>query len=176
MNIIFDSMHNISDLLILGIVIIASFFFGKLVKYIKLPSLIGFMLIGVILGPSLLDVLGVVKQEHLGFLTEIALSFIALSIGLELNFSSIKKLGSGIVWIILIESIGTFILVTGVVFLVTKNLPLALILGGIAPASAPEGTVAVIQENKTNGPLTKALYAVVGFDDGLGIVIFGFAA
>ena len=70
MNIIFDSMHNISDLLILGIVIIASFFFGKLVKYIKLPSLIGFMLIGVILGPSLLNVLGVVKQEHLGFLTE----------------------------------------------------------------------------------------------------------
>ncbi len=176
MNIIFDSLHNISDLLILGIVIIASFFSGKLIKYIKLPSLIGFMLIGVILGPSLLDVLGVVKQEHLGFLTEIALSFIALSIGLELNFSSLKKLGSGIVWIILIESIGTFILVTGVVFLVTKNLPLALILGGIAPASAPEGTVAVIQENKTNGPLTKALYAVVGFDDGLGIVIFGFSA
>ncbi|RKY53056.1 MAG: hypothetical protein DRP93_07165 [Candidatus Neomarinimicrobiota bacterium] len=176
MNIIFDSIHNISDLLILGIVIIASFFFGKLVKYIKLPALIGFMLIGVILGPSLLNVLGVVKQEHLGFLTEIALSFIALSIGLELDFSSIKKLGSGIVWIILLESFGTFIVVTGAVFLLTKNLPLALILGGIAPASAPEGTVAVIQEYKTRGPLTKTLYAVVGFDDGLGIVIFGFAA
>jgi Kef-type K+ transport system membrane component KefB len=176
MNTIFDSIHNIPDLLILGIVIIASFFSGRLVKHIKLPSLIGFMLIGVLLGPSVLNILGSVKQEHLGFLTEIALSFIALSIGLELNFSSIKKLGSGIVWIILLESFGTFIIVSGIIFLFTKNLPLALVLGGIAPASAPEGTVAVIQEFKAKGPLTKTLYAVVGFDDGLGIVIFGFAA
>ncbi|MCF7859917.1 MAG: cation:proton antiporter [Candidatus Cloacimonetes bacterium] len=176
MNTILNSLYNISDLLIIGIVIIASFFSGRLVKYIKLPSLIGFMLIGVILGPSLLNILGEVKQEHLGFLTEIALSFIALSIGLELNFASIKKLGKGIVWIILLESFGTFIIVAGIVFLVTGNLPLALILGGIAPASAPEGTVAVIQEYKAKGPLTKTLYAVVGFDDGLGIVIFGFAA
>jgi len=48
--------------------------------------------------------------------------------------------------------------------------------GAIAPASDPAGTVAVIQEYKTKGSLTRALYSVVGFDDGLGIIIFGFAA
>ena len=134
------------------------------------------MLIGVLLGPSVLNVLSDIKQEYLGFITEIALGFIALSIGLELKFSSIKKLGSGIIWIILIESFGTFALVTTAIYLLTGNLPLALILGGIAPASAPEGTVAVIQDYKAKGLLTKALYAVVGFDDGIGIIIFGFAS
>ncbi len=176
MNAFIASFQNLSDILIIGIIIISSYFLGRLVKQIKLPSLIGFMLIGVLLGPSVLNVLGSVKQEHLSFLTEIALSFVALSIGLELNFSSIKKLGKGIFWIIIAESFGTFIIVSTLIFLITKNLPLALILGGIAPASAPEGTVAVIQEFKAKGKLTKTLYAVVGFDDGLGIIIFGFAA
>ena len=53
---------------------------------------------------------------------------------------------------------------------------MALLLGAVAPASAPAGTVAVIQECRAQGNLTKALYAVVGFDDGLAILIFGFAA
>jgi Kef-type K+ transport system membrane component KefB len=64
--------------------------------------------------------------------------------------------------------------VTGGLYVLTKNLPLALIFGAIAPASAPAGTVAVIKEYKAQGNLTNALYSVVGFDDGLGIIIFGF--
>jgi hypothetical protein len=61
-------------------------------------------------------------------------------------------------------------------YLLTRDLPLSLIFGSMAPASAPAGTVAVIQECKAKGSLTKTLYAVVGFDDGLAIIIFGFAA
>jgi Kef-type K+ transport system membrane component KefB len=139
-------LHNLPVLLIIGAIILVAFLFGKLAQLVKLPSLIGFMFVGVLLGPSLLNILGTVRQEELGFITQIALGFVALSIGLELNFSSLKKLGSGIVWIIFAESIGTFVLVTGMIFLLTKNLPLALILGGIAPASAPEGTVSVSGE------------------------------
>jgi len=101
---------------------------------------------------------------------------VALTIGLELKLSSLKKLGNGITWIIFAESFGAFILVFTAVFLYTKNMPLALVFAGIAPASAPAGTVAVIQEYRAKGPLTKSLYVIVGFDDGLGIIIFGFAA
>jgi Kef-type K+ transport system membrane component KefB len=176
MNAFFNSIHNLPQLLIIGCIIVAAFYLGKTVKIIKLPSLIGFMLLGVLLGPSLFNILGEARQEQLSFITEIALGFVALSIGLELKFSSLKKLGSGIVSIIFVESFGAFILVTGFVYLFTKDLPLSLIFGGIAPASAPAGTVAVIQEYKAKGSLTKALYAVVGFDDGLGIIIFGFTA
>lgn len=163
-------------LLLIGITIFISFYIGKTMKYIKLPSIIGYMVIGVLLGPSLLNLLHSEVQETLSFITEIALGFVAISIGVELNFASLKKLGKGIIFIIFAESFGAFILVfTGVYFL-TDNLPMALIFGSIAPASAPAGTVAIIQEYKAKGSLTKALYAIVGFDDGLGIIIFGFSA
>jgi Kef-type K+ transport system membrane component KefB len=113
--------------------------------------------------------------DDLSFITEIALGLVAFSIGAELNLSSLRRLGSGIVSIILAESFGAFLVVTAAVYLLTRDLPLALIFGAMAPASAPAGTVAVIQECRAKGPLTQALYAVVGFDDGLAIVIFGFA-
>lgn len=167
---------NNSILFIVGAMIIIAFYGGKASKLINLPSIIGYMIVGVLLGPSLFNYLNEPTQEKLSFLTDVALGFVALSIGLELNFKSLKKLGKGIITVIFSESLMAFILVTLGTFFLTKNLPLAIILGAIAPASAPAGTVAVIQEYKAKGPLTDTLYAVVGFDDGLGIIIFGFAS
>jgi Kef-type K+ transport system membrane component KefB len=144
-------------------------------KFIRLPSIIGFMLAGVLLGPSLFSLLSSDLSEKLSFITEIALGFVAASIGLELSFKTLKLLGRGIPLIIVSESLLAFTVVTAGIFMLTGDLPLSLIFGAIAPASAPAGTVAVIQEYRARGSLTKALYAVVGFDDGLGIVIYGFA-
>jgi len=175
-------MHNTMNsfplpvLLLVGAIIIIGLYFGRNMKYIRLPSIIGFMVFGVVLGPSVINILDSNTRESLSFIAEIALGFVALSIGLELKFTALKKLGNGIIYIILFESFAAFLFVFGGVWLLTGNLPLALIFGSIAPASAPAGTVAVIQEFKAKGSLTKALYAVVGFDDGLGIMIFGFAA
>ncbi len=162
-------------LLLIGTIIIVGYYFGNNMKYFHFPSIIGFMLFGVILGPSLLNVMHVSMQEDISFITEIALGFVALSIGLELNFETLKRLGVGIVYIILLESFGAFVLVFLGLYALTGDLPLSLIFASVAPASAPAGTVAVIHEYKARGSLTKALYAVVGFDDGLGIIIFGFA-
>ncbi|MCG8570601.1 MAG: cation:proton antiporter [Spirochaetes bacterium] len=171
-------------LLIIGIVTFLGFYFGKVMKYIRLPSIIGFMIIGVLMGPSLFGILSEELQYSLAFITEIALGFVAISIGLELSLSSLKQQGRSIIFVIIAESLMAFILVTASVFLFARlnpkmsafALPLALIFGSIAPASAPAGTVAIIKEYKARGPLTKALYSVVGFDDGLGIIIFGFAS
>ena len=162
-------------IMVVGIMTLAGFYFGKTMRFLRLPSIIGFMLIGVVIGPSALNLLGEELQEGFGFITEIALGFVALSIGLELSFAALKKQGIGIILIIVFESFLAFVVVTAAVFLLTRNLPLALIFGSLAPASAPAGTVAVIQEYKAKGNLTNALYAVVGFDDGLAIIIFGFA-
>jgi Kef-type K+ transport system membrane component KefB len=134
------------------------------------------MLVGVVLGPSLLHLFDEPSMERLSFITEIALGFVAFSIGSELNLSTLKRLGGGIISIILAESFGAFIVVALAVYALTRDLPLALIFGSMAPASAPAGTVAVIQECRAKGSLTTTLYAVVGFDDGLAIIIFGFAA
>lgn len=175
MNFDFTGMA-IPVLLLLGGIIIFSFYFGRSVKLIKLPTIIGYMILGVILGPSFLNLLNEQLQAQFAFIPEIALSFVALSIGLELNFVALRKLGIGILYIIMFESFGALLLVSGGLYLLTHDITLSLIFGAIAPASAPAGTVAIIQEYKARGSLTQTLYAVVGFDDGLGIMIFGIVA
>ncbi len=163
-------------LAIIGVVTLAGLYSGKVVKVFRLPSIIGFMIVGVILGPSLLGLIDEGLSDDLGFIADIALGFVALSIGLELDLAVLRKLGGGMVTVILAESLLAFIVVFVAIYLLTRDLPLALIFGAVAPASAPAGTVAVIQEYRASGKLTQALYAVVGFDDGLGVIIFGFAA
>ena len=177
-------LHTLPSLLLVGLMITGSFYLGKGMKWMRLPSIIGFMIIGVIAGniikPDILDKIHLATPkgflDSLSFIPEIALALVALTIGLELSFVSLKKQGFGIVSIIFAESCGGIFIFKKAVFFVTRSWPRALLFGAIAPASAPAGTVAVIQECKAKGPLTKALYAVVGFDDGLGIIIFGFAA
>jgi Kef-type K+ transport system membrane component KefB len=159
-----------------GVAAIVGFYWGRGARKIKLPSILGYMLLGVVLGPSLLNMFNESSLERLSFITQIALGFVAFSIGSELSLSSLKRLGPGVISIILAESFAAFIVVSIAVYLLTRDLPMAIVFGAVAPASAPAGTVAVIQEYKAKGSLTKALYAVVGFDDGLAILIFGFAA
>lgn len=172
---------DLSPLAVVGIATLIGYYMGHIARFCKLPSIIGYMVLGVIMGPSLLNLFKHSMLEDMSFITEIALGFVAFSIGAELSISSLRKLGSGMVSIIFTESFSAFFLVTGAVYLYTGltggwDFPLAIIFGAMAPASAPAGTVAVIQECKAKGNLTKALYAVVGFDDGLAIIIFGFAA
>jgi len=165
---------------LVGAMLIVCFYVGKLIKKTSLPSLIGYMLVGALFGPSFkhfgMEVFTESVQQSLSFITQVALGFVAFSIGSELSMKSLKRLGSGIVWIIFSESFAAFFVVTGLIYAVTRDLPMALIFGSMAPASAPAGTVAIIQEYKAKGSLTQALYAVVGFDDGLAIIIFGFSA
>jgi len=169
-------MPSLPLIALLGAATVLSLYMGRLVRKINLPSLVGYMILGVILGGSVLGVMSKENIHSLGFLTDVALGFVAFTIGSELNIKGLKKLGKGIIYIIIAESLAAFAVVTAGVWLVTKNLPMALIFGSLAPASAPAGTVAVIQEYGAKGTLTRALYAVVGFDDGLAIVIFGFAS
>ena len=170
------SFLHVSALTLLGAATIIGFYMGRAARRVTLPSLIGYMIFGVILGPSVLNLFDEPMIQDLSFLPEIALGFVAFVIGSQLSLSSLKRLGSGIISIIFAESLGAFFVVAAAVYLLTRDLPLSIILGAMAPASAPAGTVAVIQEHKAKGNLTKALYAVVGFDDGLAIMIFGFSA
>ncbi|HEO72188.1 MAG TPA: hypothetical protein ENN80_13080, partial [Candidatus Hydrogenedentes bacterium] len=169
------STLGLSAFALLGIAAAAGFYAAYVARWVKLPSIIGYMAVGIVLGPSVLRLIDEAAVERFSFLTEVALGFVAFSIGSELNMPSLKRQGIGIVSIILAESFAAFVVVVIAVYLLTRDLPQALILGSMAPASAPAGTVAVIQEYKARGSLTKALYAVVGFDDGLAIIIFAFA-
>jgi len=163
-------------LLLLGVLLIFGFYVGGVARKLRMPSLIGFMLMGVVLGPSVLGIISEHNLESLSFVTEIALGFVAFSIGAELSVKSLRRLGKGIISIILAESFCAFFVVMLSVYALTRSWPMALLFGAVAPASAPAGTVAVIQEYRAKGSLTKALYAIVGFDDALAILIFGLSA
>ena len=142
------SFLKISTLTLMGAATIVAFYVGRIARFAKLPSLIGYMVVGIILGPSLLHLFDEASMEHLSFITEIALGFVAFSIGSELNLSSLRRLGVGIISIIFAESFGAFFVVTGGLYLLTKDLPFSLIFGSMAPASAPAGTVAVNQRQR----------------------------
>ena len=169
------SFLQFSILTLLGCATIIGFYVGRLANRINLPTIIGYMALGIILGPSILNIFekGIIQQ--LSFLSEIGLGFVAFTIGSELSLASLKRMGPGIVSIILAESLMAFLVVAIAIYVLTRDLPLSIIFGAMAPASAPAGTVAVIQEYKAKGSLTRTLYAVVGFDDGLAVVIYGFA-
>lgn len=113
--------------------------------------------------------------EHLNFITHIALGAIALGIGAELEWKRIRTLGRSILAIAFCEAFGAFLFVFLAVLLIWRNLPFAILLGAVSSATAPAATVAVIQQYKAHGPLTKTILAVVGIDDAISFIIFAFA-
>lgn len=163
-------------LLFLGIVIIGGYIGGKLSNRFKFPAVIGYLLIGLILGPSVLNVLKLEQVGQMGLISDIALGIVAFTIGSELRIGILKRLGKGILTVIFAESLFAFFIVFFFTYFFTHKIYLALLLGAMAPASAPAGTVVVLQEYRAKGPLTNALLMVVGLDDGLAIIIYTFAA
>lgn len=163
-------------ILFLGIIIIVGYIGGKLSNRFKFPAVIGYLLAGLLLGPSVLNILKIEHIHQMGLISDIALGVVAFTIGSELRIGVLRKLGKGIVTVVFTESFFAFFAVLALVYFFTHKIYIALLLAAMAPASAPAGTVVVLQENKAKGPLTNALLTVVGLDDGLAIMIYAFAA
>ena len=151
------------------ITIVVSFVFVRL----HLPQVIGYILVGIILGISGIQLFDSARIDHLNMVTYFALSMIGFTIGGELRWARIKRFGASIIIIItFFESTFSCLIVFCGIYFLTFNLPLALLLGGLACATAPGGTTNVIQEYKARGQLTSTLYGVVGADDAFAIIIF----
>lgn len=163
-------------LFFVGLIIIIGFIGGKISNKFKSPAVLGYLLAGLFLGPSVFNIFSLALIDKVGVFNDIALALIAFIIGSELRLTILKQMGGKIITIMFSESIITFILVALGVYLLSRDLPSALLFGAIAAASAPAGTAVVLQEYKAKGSLTNALYAVVGLDDGVGVVIYAFSA
>ena len=152
----------------------------RLISYkIKVPAVSGYVIGGVLLGGSLfLWIPGMppfskrwfFSEEtlpQLVFITHIALGAIALTIGSELEWKRLRTLGRSILFIAFFEAFGAFILVTFIIYLISTDFSLALLLGAISSATAPAATVSVIQQYRARGPLTSTILTVVGIDDAI---------
>jgi len=160
-------------LFLTGIMILFPLFLSRASGKLRLPNVVGYMIAGILLGPSVLNFLDDKTLGDMEFITHMALGFVAFKIGLEIDLKEMKTHGRGIIITTLSESFLAVIMVAFLIYLLTGNLALSLIFGALAPASAPAGTIAVIDETKSRGSLTKTLYSVVGIDDGLALIIFG---
>jgi len=161
-------------LLLAGVAIGLGFLIGKGTHLMKITGIVGYIVTGIIIGPEILGIIHLSSVE-IETMTNVALGFVAFIIGGELTISLLRKIGKSIIAIIIGESIGAFFVVFIGVYILTNNLSLSILFAAMAPASAPAGAVAVIHEYKAKGKLTNAILAVVGFDDGLAVLIYAFS-
>jgi Kef-type K+ transport system membrane component KefB/CBS domain-containing protein len=163
-------------LLLLGISIFLGTLGGRIFQKFKIPQVVGYIIIGLILGKSFFGIFHDKIIEALNPFTSIALGIIGFVIGSELKFDVFKKYGCSIYSILLSEGIFTFVVVGTVITLLTQKLYLGLLFGALASATAPAATVDVLWEYKSRGPLTTTLLAIVALDDALALIIYGFAS
>ncbi len=180
-------MHDVT--FALAILLVAGFLTAKLGQLLRLPSVTGYILAGLLLGPS---GVGLITKDVMGsqleHFTQIALMLIAFGIGEHLELKRLKYMMKSIGLIGLCETSGAFLLVlTGTFFVaratyhgdplwtISNLFVLALLLAAVSVATAPAATLHVMRELKAKGPLTSTLMAVVAVDDALAIMFFGVA-
>ncbi|MFH1347191.1 MAG: cation:proton antiporter [Candidatus Margulisiibacteriota bacterium] len=156
-----------------AVLLIMGFIFSRLAKVVKLPRVTGYIIAGILLGPSIMKVFTHTALTQMEFMPQFALGIIAMVIGAGLSFSLIKRLGIGLLLITLCESLGAFFLVMLLLSWLKMPLEAVLPLAAIAAATAPAATVAVIREYRAAGPFTETIMAVVALDDAVAITLFG---
>ena len=179
----FNSLRATQLVLLLGIVMFFGAVGGRIFKKLKIPQVVGYIVIGILIGSSGLQVLGKETIAALNPVSTVALSMIGFLVGGELKLNIIKKYGKQFVGILLFEAITPFFIVGGIIFAVslaiTKNLNLSislgLILGAICSATAPAATTDVLVEYRTRGPLTTIVYGIVAMDDAFALILYAVA-
>ena len=173
-------------LLSLSIALLSGLLLSRLAKLLKLPAVTAYLVAGIIIGPCVLGRLGVggigfVSEDNVesfSLICDVALGFIAFSIGNEFRLTQLKKIGKQATIVGILQAVITTLLVDaaliGLHFIIPDQFPLpaAIVLGAIASATAPAATLMVVKQYKAKGPVTDILLPVVALDDAVGLVIF----
>lgn len=160
-----------------GISLVIGMIGGKLAKLVKLPSVSGYLIAGLFVGPAIFGDYAIIsggELKSLGFISELALAFIAFSIGSEFVISDLRKYGKKVFIITIAEVIGAILLVFVLMFFVFKqDFAFSIIIASMSAATAPAATLLVMRQYRAYGPMTKNLLSVVALDDVVGIIAFG---
>ena len=173
-------------LLSVSVALLAGLLMTRLFKPLKLPSVTAYLIAGVLIGPYCLGALGI---DGIGFssmeqvsalapISEIALGFIAFSIGNEFRLSELKKTGKSALVIGVVQALVAALLVDAALIALHFAMPhkfsiaQAITLGAIATATAPAATLMVVRQYKAKGPLTNLLLPIVALDDAVGLIVF----
>uniref|UniRef100_UPI0026077189 cation:proton antiporter domain-containing protein n=1 Tax=Oceanispirochaeta sp. TaxID=2035350 RepID=UPI0026077189 len=159
-------------------------FVGRLFQKWKIPQVVGYICLGVILGKTGFNVVNTSTLVALQPFNSFALGLIGFMIGGELKISTLKKYGKQFSTILILEALGAFFLVSilmilmGFLFFNDKltAISFGLLMGAISSATAPAATTDVLWENKTKGPLTTMVLGIVAMDDAFALLLFALAS
>ena len=162
-----------NTILNLGFILLVGLLAERLIQKIKLPTVTAFIIVGILLGPSLFNIVNAQLISSSGLISNIALGIIAFSLGESFLFSSFKEIGRPVIYISLTAALLPWFLVTaGLYLLLAQPLPVAILFGAISSATAPAATLMVIREYKARGNFTNTLLGVVAIDDAWCLIVF----
>ena len=174
-----------SIFLSLSIALLAGLLLSRLAKIVKLPAVTAYLISGILIGPFVLGALGIpgigitsMQIESFGLISDLALGFIAFSMGNEFRLSQLKKIGKQATVIGVLQALITTIVVDVALIALhfampnTLSIPAAIVLASVATATAPAATLMVVKQYKAKGPVTDVLLPVVALDDAVGLVVF----
>ena len=169
-------------ILCIALALLVGLLSSRLMKVLRLPNVTGYLIAGIIFGPFVLGkYIGGWDEGKLSavkWISEIALGFIAFTIGTSFSKASLKAVGKRIIVITLFEALGGAVLTIGGLFIARiflgDQLPISIILtlGAIACATAPAATLMVIRQYQARGPVVSTLIPVVAFDDAVALITF----
>ncbi|MDO4564541.1 MAG: cation:proton antiporter [Clostridia bacterium] len=165
---------EITTLLAIGFCLVAGLLLSRLMKLLNLPNVTGYLIAGLLIGPYVSKLVSKENLEALSVITEVALGFIAFSIGGEFKLTYMKKIGGKLIGITLMQALCATAFVTIALLFIPgeHRVPQALVLGAIASATAPAATLMVVRQYKSKGAVTDTLLPVVAFDDAVGLILF----
>lgn len=160
----------------LGLILLLGFLAAKLIRRMKVPTITGYLLLGIIIGPHALNLIskGILNSSSL--ISNIVLGFIAFSIGQNFSSSIFKRIGKPVIYISVFEACSAWLLVTlAFIFILKQPFYIALLFGAISASTAPATTMMVTREYKAKGDFTDTLLGIVALDDAWGLIIFAMA-
>jgi len=175
---------HLNALFLLGLILFTGTVGGRILQKLRIPQVVGYIIAGILLGRSGLDIINKDVIEALAPFNYFALGIIGFMIGGELKTDVFRRYGKQFIAILLAEGVTAFIVVFVLVGLLGSIVfgnpayfwALGLLLGAIASATAPAATTDVLWEYKARGPLTTTVLGIVALDDALALMLFAIAA
>ena len=174
-----------SIFLSLSVALLAGLLLSRLAKKVQLPAVTAYLVAGVLIGPFVLGRIGIPgigitgeQIEGFGLISDLALGFIAFSMGSEFRIAQLKKIGKQATFIGVFQALFTTVIVDAALIGLHLIIPdkfsidAAIVLGAVATATAPAATLMVVKQYKAKGPVTDILLPVVALDDAVGLVVF----
>jgi len=145
---------------------------GKGVKFLRLPKVSGYLLVGIVIGPSVLALLTRETVSGIILINDIALGLIMFNIGAVFEINHFRQVGAKIAWLTVAQSLGCFLVTTVGLLAVGMDLFTASLLGTIGIATAPAAVLLVIREYDARGQFTDTLLSVVAASNVICILAF----